>query len=229
MTSPFARAEVLTAVAAALDEHSAELAELADTETALGRRAADRRGGPHHRPAAPVRRGAARRRLPRRGGDRGRRRRHAGPAPDQPAGRAGRGVRRLELPVRLLRGRRGHRVGAGRRVPGHRQGARGASAHLGGDRRRHRQGAGGRGGAGRGCSAWCTGCRPGSGCCAIRLWPRPGSPAPPAAAWPCSGSAPGARCRSRSSASWARSIRWSSCPGRPRPAPRRSPRATRAR
>ncbi len=36
MTSPFTRAEVLTAVAAALDEHSAELAELADTETALG-------------------------------------------------------------------------------------------------------------------------------------------------------------------------------------------------
>jgi NADP-dependent aldehyde dehydrogenase len=36
MTSPYARAEVLTAVAAALDEHSADLAALADTETALG-------------------------------------------------------------------------------------------------------------------------------------------------------------------------------------------------
>jgi NADP-dependent aldehyde dehydrogenase len=36
MTSPFARAEVLTAVAAALDEHAADLAALADTETALG-------------------------------------------------------------------------------------------------------------------------------------------------------------------------------------------------
>lgn len=35
-TSPFARADVLTAVAAALDEHSADLAALADTETALG-------------------------------------------------------------------------------------------------------------------------------------------------------------------------------------------------
>jgi NADP-dependent aldehyde dehydrogenase len=36
MTSPFARAEVLTAVAAALDEHAAGLTALADTETALG-------------------------------------------------------------------------------------------------------------------------------------------------------------------------------------------------
>src|SRR5580692_4010727 len=36
MTSPFARAEVLTAVAAALDEHAAVLAALADIETALG-------------------------------------------------------------------------------------------------------------------------------------------------------------------------------------------------
>jgi NADP-dependent aldehyde dehydrogenase len=36
MTSPFARADALTAVAAALDEHAAGLAALADTETALG-------------------------------------------------------------------------------------------------------------------------------------------------------------------------------------------------
>src|SRR5215469_952340 len=36
MTPPFARADVLTAVAAALDEHSAGLAALADAETALG-------------------------------------------------------------------------------------------------------------------------------------------------------------------------------------------------
>src|SRR5437868_8080235 len=36
MTSPFARADALTAVAAALDEHAADLAALADTETALG-------------------------------------------------------------------------------------------------------------------------------------------------------------------------------------------------
>ena len=44
--------------------------------------------------------------------------------------RPGRGVRREQLPARLLgRGRR-HRLGARRRLPGHREGAPGASRHL---------------------------------------------------------------------------------------------------
>ena len=44
--------------------------------------------------------------------------------------RAGRGVRRQQLPARLLGGRRRHRLGAGRRLPGGRQGALGPSRHL---------------------------------------------------------------------------------------------------
>ena len=55
------------------------------------------------------------------------------PRPDlrrrQRRARPGRGVRRLELPARVLGRRRRHRLGARRRLPGDRQGAFGASGH----------------------------------------------------------------------------------------------------
>ena len=50
---------------------------------------------------------------------------HDDPAADRP----GRGIRRLEFPARLLDGRRRHRRGARRRLPGDRQGPLGASGH----------------------------------------------------------------------------------------------------
>ena len=58
----------------------------------------------------------------------------AGVRPDlrrimRPRGAVGR-VRRQQLPVRLLRARRGHGVRARRRLPGGGQGARGAPGHL---------------------------------------------------------------------------------------------------
>ena len=83
--------------------------------------------------------GAAGRRLPRPGGHPGRGR-LPDLRPDQPAGRAGGRVRRVQLPVRVLGGGRRHRVGAGRGLPGRGQGARGPSGHLRRDRRdRHRR------------------------------------------------------------------------------------------
>ena len=48
---------------------------------------------------------------------------------DPAADRPGRRVRRLELPARLLDGRRRHRLGARRRLPGGGQGPFGASRH----------------------------------------------------------------------------------------------------
>ena len=54
-----------------------------------------------------------------------------GPAPAPRRARPRRGVRREQLPARVLGRRRRHRVGARRRLPGHREGAPGASGHLG--------------------------------------------------------------------------------------------------
>ena len=87
----------------------------------------DRRAQAHHLPAAPLRRGAARRRLP---GRPHRPRRcqwpMGAPRPDlrrvlEPIG-PGRRLRRQQLPVRLLRGRRRHRLRIGRRQPRRPQG-----------------------------------------------------------------------------------------------------------
>ena len=121
---------------------------------------AHRRGGQDHRTAPAVRRRAARGKLER-GAHRSRAARpQARPAARRPAaaraGRAGRGVRRQQLPARLL-GRRGrHRLGPRGRLPGGGQGARRPPRHLG-DRRGRGQPRGRRQRApGRRFLAWST-------------------------------------------------------------------------
>ena len=99
---------------------------------------ADRRGRADHGPAPAVRRRAAGGELER-GAHRSRAARpQARPAAGRPAaagsGRPGRGVRRQQLPARLLGRRRRHRLGPRGGLPGGGQGARGAPGHLG-DRR----------------------------------------------------------------------------------------------
>ena len=141
------RAEALEAVADALDARAGELAAIADTETALG---GERLTGEVARTTGQLRLFAA---VLRDGGyaDVGRHPgpgRRAGPAPDRPAGRPGGRVRGVELPVRVLRGRRRHRLGAGRGLPGGGEGARGTPGHLRRDRRDRGRGAGVRRGPG---------------------------------------------------------------------------------
>ena len=145
-------------MADALDDRAGELAVIADTETALG---GERLTGEVRRATGQLRLFAA---VLRDGGgawggrppgaaplrQRGRhpgRRRSARPAPDQPAGRSGGRVRGVELPVRVLRGRRRHGVRAGGRLSRGGQGARGASGYLAGVRRDRDRGAGFRRGA----------------------------------------------------------------------------------
>ena len=91
----------------------------------------------------------------------------------------------------------------------------------------HREGRAGWGrGAGRNVRGDLWRARGGHAAPATRRSPRPASPGRPAAGSRCSRSAPGGTCRSRSTASWARSTRPWSCPARPRPARPRSPAAT---
>ena len=71
-------------------------------------------------------------------------------------------------------------------------------------------------GAPGGCSGWCTGWRRAYGCSGTRMSRRPGSPGPLPAGWPWPGSAPSGRCRSRSTASSARSTRGGAAWGRVR-------------
>ena len=134
------RAAAIEAIAAALDDAVDALVEIADRETALGevrlrgevartsgqlRMFADlvRDGNytdPIISPAAPAHRPSR-------------------CAPDARADRPGRRVRRQQLPVRVLGRRRRHRLGARGRLPGRRQGARGAPGDLAaGGRHRHR-------------------------------------------------------------------------------------------
>ena len=105
---------------------------------------AERRAHPHRLPAAAVRRGPRGGQLPR-GDDRPRRRdTPMGPRPDLRrmlrADRPGRRLRRQQLPARLLRARRRHRLGAGRRLAGDRQGARLAPGDVAAGLRRHGRG-----------------------------------------------------------------------------------------
>ena len=98
------------------------------------RGAAGGRDRPHHRPVAAVRRpyrgGAPSRPAPRPGAARPQARAPPRPAAGAAPAWACCGVRRLELPARLLdRGRR-HGVGAGGGLPGHRQGSPGPSRHV---------------------------------------------------------------------------------------------------
>ena len=121
---PAGRAAALRAVAGALDAQAAALAAVADTETALGstrltgevarttgqlRMFADvlEDGGYLDVITEPARPGRAR------------------AAPDGPPRRPGRGLLGVELPVRVLRGGRRHRVRAGGGLPGGGQGPRG--------------------------------------------------------------------------------------------------------
>ena len=100
-----------------------------------------RRDRPYGRPAAAVRLRGPRRRLARRP------RRHpaARPHPAAPPGsaaarrpgRTGGGVRGEQLPARVLRRRWRHRLRAGRRLPGGRQGPPGPSGHVRAGRTRH--------------------------------------------------------------------------------------------
>ena len=97
------------------------------------RRPARGRARPHHRPAAAVRQPHPRGRLSRPPARRGAARPPAAaasrPADDPAPDRPGRGVRRVELPARLLdRGRR-HRRRARRRLPGRGQGPLRPSRH----------------------------------------------------------------------------------------------------
>ena len=86
-----------------------------------------RRGRPHHRPAAAVRRRRPPGRPPRRphrpGAAGPRARCRAPTSASAGAARPGRGLRRQQLPARLLHRGRRHRLGARRRLPGRRQGA----------------------------------------------------------------------------------------------------------
>ena len=92
-----------------------------------------RRGRPHHGPAADVRRRRTPRRPPRRPHRPGPARPRAAAArrhPPAPRGaRPGRGLRRQQLPARLLHRGWRHRVGAGRRLPGRGQGPPRPPAH----------------------------------------------------------------------------------------------------
>ena len=86
-----------------------------------------------------------------------------GPRPDLrrmlvPLG-PGRGLRREQLPAGLLGARRRHRVGAGRRLPGRRQGAPGAPGDL---TLCFEISGRGRRGARRACCGWSTASRPGA-------------------------------------------------------------------
>ena len=220
------RAEALEAVADALDARAGELAAIADTETALG---GERLTGEVARTTGQLRLFAA---VLRDGGyadvavtpARGRR---AGPAPDRPAGRPGGRVRGVELPVRVLRGRRRHRLGAGRGLPGGGEGARGAPGHLGRDGRDRGRGAGLRRGPGGDVRPDPRRAGRAEAAPAPGRSPRPGSPGRPAAGWPWPRSRPSARCPSRSTASSARSTRRWCCrarrsPGRP-PSPPGTP------
>ena len=73
---------------------------------------------------------------------------HPGAAPDAGAAGPGGGVRGEQLPVRVQRAGRGHRLGAGGGLPGGGQGAPGAPADLGGGRGDPQPGAGRGGRAG---------------------------------------------------------------------------------
>ena len=135
------RAEALEAVADALDARAGELAAIADTETALG---GERLIGEVARTTGQLRLFAA---VLRDGG-------YTDPVvtsaqgvtPDlrrvDRAGRPGGRVRGVKLPVRVFRGRRRHRLGAGRGLPGRGEGTRGTPGHLGRDRRDRGRGAG---------------------------------------------------------------------------------------
>ena len=116
-------------LADALDERAAELVALADAETALGE---TRLTGEVGRTTGQLRLfagvlrdgGYPMSRTLRPAGGIGRNR------PHQSRDRPGRRVRRVQLPVRVLGPGAGHRVGAGRRLPGGGQGARGPPEHL---------------------------------------------------------------------------------------------------
>ena len=133
------------------------------------------------------------------------------PAPDAGAARARPGVRGQQLPVRVQRAGRRHRLGAGRRLPGGGQGAprppgavaRGRPSWPPAVRRAP--------GCRRACSAVVTATRPGVRAGrSTRASRPPGSPARPRAAGRCSTSPPPGPTRSRSTASWAASTRsWS--------------------
>ena len=207
------RARALAAVADALDARAGELVPLADEETALGE---TRLTGEVARTTGQLRLFAG---VLRDGGYAdavapGRRRDRGDPA-DQPPCRAGRGVRRVQLPVRVLGGRRGHGLRARGRLPGGRQGARGASGHLRSDRADRRRGPGRRG-VPAGTHRLVHGFEAG-----VRLLTHPAISAAGftgstrgGLSWP--GSAPSGTCRSRSTASSARWTRWRRCPV-PRP------------
>ena len=147
------RAEALEAAADALDARAGEIAAIADTETALG---GERLIGEVARTTGQLRLFAA---VLRDSGGAGGvvppgqhldmstllspRPRASSLTCGGSTGRAaGGGVRGVELPVRVLRGRRRHRLGARRGLPGGGEGARGASGHLGRDRRDRRRGTG---------------------------------------------------------------------------------------
>ena len=95
-----------------------------------------------------------------------------------PAG-AGRGVRRQQLPARVLGRRRRHRVRAGRGLPGRREGAPRAPGHVRAGGRRDRGGRRRRAACRRACSRCCstTGSRWAGRSCAIRSSARWASPA----------------------------------------------------
>ena len=112
----------------------------------LAARPAGGRTRPHDRAAQAVRRGRAQRRVARPADRSCLARAAASAAPrsalaDDPA-RPGRRVRSIELPAGLLDRRRGHRIGARRRVPGRRQRPSGASRHGRAGRRRDPPGGG---------------------------------------------------------------------------------------
>ncbi len=129
--------------------------------------------------------------------DRPRRRRPHGPAarpaPHARADRPGRGVRRQQLPARLLRARRRHRLGAGRRLPGDRQGARLPPGDVAAGLRRAWRRPPARPVRRRARSASCTACRPAPTWSRTRRSGRSASPARSTAARRCWRSSSAAR------------------------------------